>query len=236
MPVSEPLSADQRVGASDEVAAGCAAGRAVTRRSVLLAGASAVVAAGVPLPAWAGDAAGSAARRRFVYVGTYTAPGVPPGGTRPSKAVGIYVFRLNPQTGGLVPLPALTVPASNPSYLALNPSGTTLYCVHEDPVGQVSAFRVNPSTGGLTLLNTLPTEGENPTHLSVGVSGRYLFAANYSSGSYPVYLLRPDGGIDRRTDLFHGTGNGTGPNPDRQEAPHAHQILARNHNGTTYVF
>ena len=30
---------------------------------------------------------------RFVYVGTYTAPGVPPGGTHPSTAVGIYAFR-----------------------------------------------------------------------------------------------------------------------------------------------
>jgi 6-phosphogluconolactonase len=27
------------------------------------------------------------------------------------------------------------------------------------------------------------------------------------------------------TDIFLGAGNGTGPNPDRQEAPHAHQIL-----------
>jgi len=27
------------------------------------------------------------------------------------------------------------------------------------------------------------------------------------------------------TDIFLGAGNGTGPNPERQEAPHAHQIL-----------
>ena len=44
------------------------------------------------------------AEARFVYVGTYTAPGVPPGGTHPSTAVGIYVFRMDPDDGGLTPL------------------------------------------------------------------------------------------------------------------------------------
>src|SRR5262245_58375645 len=62
----------------------------------------------------------SPAEARFVYVGTYTAPGVPPGGTHPSTAVGIYVFRMDPADGGLTPLQ--TVPASNPSFLALDPA------------------------------------------------------------------------------------------------------------------
>ena len=41
----------------------------------------------------------SQAPARFVYVGTYTAPDVPPGGTHPSTAVGIYVFRMDSNDG-----------------------------------------------------------------------------------------------------------------------------------------
>src|SRR6202030_821481 len=63
------------------------------------------------------DSSPSRAQARFVYVGTYTAPGVPPGGTHPSIALGIYVFKLRPSDGDLTLLQI--VPAMNPSYLAL---------------------------------------------------------------------------------------------------------------------
>src|SRR5262249_15487705 len=69
----------------------------------------------------------SNAEARYVYVGTYTAPGVPPGGTHPSVAVGIYVFRMDPSDGSLTPVQI--VPASNPSFVALEPSLTHLYSV-----------------------------------------------------------------------------------------------------------
>ena len=212
----------------------------LTRRQVIpLLGASAIVAASPHTLAAAGQAPPRTPARgtgRLVYVGTYTAPGVPPGGTHPSTAVGIYAFRMRPHTGDLVPLPARTVTASNPSYLALDPSLTHLYCANEDQEGQLSAFRINPATGGLTLLNTVPANGAHTTHVSVHPSGRYLFAANYTSGNYPVHQLRPDGSIGRLTDTFQGIGNGTGPNAARQEAPHAHQILSRTDGGVNYVF
>src|SRR5882762_7440399 len=44
---------------------------------------------------------GRAAPSRYVYVGTYTAPHTAPGGTQPSTAKGIYVFKMNGRTGGL---------------------------------------------------------------------------------------------------------------------------------------
>jgi 6-phosphogluconolactonase len=160
---------------------------------------------------------------RFVYVGTYTAPDVPPGGTHPSTAVGIYVFRMDPYNGDLTPLQI--VPASNPSFLALDPSLTHLYSVNEDLAGRVSAYAINQANGTLTFLNTASADGAFTTHLSVHPSGQYLFAANYGSGNYPVFRIQADGSIGPMTDEFQGEGNGTGPNPDRQEAAHAHQIL-----------
>src|SRR4030095_14473785 len=129
----------------------------------------------------------SAASPRFVYVGTYTAPGVPPGGTHPSTAVGIYVFRLDPSDGGLTPLQI--VPASNPSFVALDPTLAHLYSVNEDLAGNVSAYTINPATGALTFLNTASADGEFTTHINVHPSGQYFYAANYGTGNFPVYRI-----------------------------------------------
>jgi 6-phosphogluconolactonase len=166
------------------------------------------------------------AKARFVYVGTYTFPGTAPGGTHQSQAKGIYVFRMKPSNGGLTPLhlqPFILAP--NPSYLALDPGLRHLYSVNEMTEGGVSAYVINQSNGTLTFLNSMPTNGKDTTHLSVQPSGQYLFAASYTSGDFQVFRINADGSIGDMTDNFQSVGNGTGPNPDRQEGPHAHQIL-----------
>ena len=91
---------------------------AVSRRQIFpLIGGAVVFAAAVPRSA-AGDQPGSfgkppGAKARFVYVGTYTFPGTAPGGTHQSQAQGIYVFRMNPNDGGLTPIQ--TAPIDNPA-------------------------------------------------------------------------------------------------------------------------
>jgi len=164
-----------------------------------------------------------AAKARFVYVGTYTFPGTAPGGTHQSQATGIYVFRMNPSNGGLTLLQVADTP--NPSYLALDPTLQHLYSVNEMTAGAVSAFALNQANGMLTLLNMMPTNGQDTTHLSVQPSGQFLFAASYTSGNFQVFLISGDGWIGNMTDNFQSVGYGTGPNPARQEGPHAHQIL-----------
>jgi 6-phosphogluconolactonase len=146
-----------------------------------------------------------------------------PGGTHPSVAVGIYVFRMDPNDGGLTPVQI--VPASNPSFVALDPSLTHLYSVNEDLAGRVSAYAVNQAAGTLSFLNTALASGSFTTHLSVHPSGGYVLAANYGTGNFPAFQILPNGSIGPMTALFQSVGNGTGPNPDRQEGPHAHQIL-----------
>jgi len=199
----------------------------LTRRQFLpLLGATAVAAATPSVVRAApGGVPGrpSVASARFVYVGTYTAPGVPPGGTHPSVAVGIYVFKLDPSDGGLTPLQI--VPASNPSFVALDPNLTHLYSVNEDDPGRVSAYAINSGNGGLTFLNSALANGQFTTHINVHPSGQYFYAANYGTGNFPVFRILANGSIGPRTDTFQSVGNGTGPNPARQEGPHAHQIL-----------
>ena len=165
----------------------------------------------------------STAKARFVYVGTYTFPGTAPGGTHQSQALGIYVFRMHPGTGGLTLLQVAQIP--NPSYLALDPTLRYVYSVNEMTDGAVSAFAINQSTGMLTFINMMATNGQDTTHLSVQPSGQFLFSASYTSGNFQVFPINSDGSIGAMTDNFQSVGNGTGPNPDRQEGPHAHQIL-----------
>src|SRR5262245_40996797 len=195
------------------------------RQSIPLLGATAALATGVPRLLAASKP--SDAQARFVYVGTYTFPGTPPGGTHQSTALGIYVFEMDPSDGGLRLLQV--VPASNPSFVALDPTQTHLYSVNEDLVGHVSAYAINPADGTLSFLNMASANGAFTTHISVQPSGQFVFAANYGNlafpGSFPVYRILANGSIGAMTDIFLGTGNGTGPNPARQEAPHAHQIL-----------
>jgi 6-phosphogluconolactonase len=201
----------------------------LSRRQLLplLGGAVALVA--VAPHSTAADPAGRfgkppAAKGRFVYVGTYTFPGTAPGGTHQSQAKGIYVFRMNPSDGGLRLLQVVEIP--NPSYLALDPPLRHLYSVNEMTDGGVSAYVINQANGMLTPLNTLvPTNGQDTTHLSVQPSGQYLFAASYTSGNFQVFRILADGSIGAMTENFQSIGNGTGPNPARQEGPHAHQIL-----------
>jgi 6-phosphogluconolactonase len=200
----------------------------ITRRRVFpLVGATAASAIVLPrsLAAASSEPAEnpSGGKARFVYVGTYTAPGVPPGGTHPSTAVGIYVFKSRPSDGGLTLLQ--TVPAMNPSYLALDPTLQHLYSVNEMTDGHVSAYAVDQASGKLSPLNSMSANGKDTTHISVQPSGNYLFAANYTSGDFPVYRILSNGFIGPMTDLFQSVGNGSGPNPARQEGPHAHQII-----------
>jgi 6-phosphogluconolactonase len=156
-------------------------------------------------------------------VGTYTFPGVPPGGTHPSTALGIYVFRMDPNDGALTQLHI--VPASNPSFVALDPTQAHLYSVNEDLQGKVSAYAINPANGALTFLNTASRTANSPRTSTSIPSGQYFYAANYGTGNFPVYRISPTARSAPMTDEFQSVGNGTGPNPARQEGPHAHQIL-----------
>jgi 6-phosphogluconolactonase len=167
---------------------------------------------------------GDGAQERFVYVGTYTAPAVAPEGHQPSTARGIYVFKMR-ATDGHLELVQI-VPTDNPSYLALDPTQTHLYCVNqlsvEAAAGRVSAFSID-ATGRLTFLDAQSTHGSHPAHLSVHPSGRYLLASNYGEGDYPVHRILEDGSIGAQT--ADARGSGTGPDAERQGGPHAHQIV-----------
>jgi 6-phosphogluconolactonase len=153
----------------------------------------------------------------FVYVGTYTGP----------TSKGIYVFRFDSATGQATE-PVLAAETKNPSFLAAQPAGHFLYAVNEvsdfegKKSGAVSAFAIEVN-GNLKSLNEVPSQGSGPCHLSLDKTGKYVFVANYDSGSIAAFPIGSDGKLGQPTATIQHSGHG--PDPERQEGPHAHEIL-----------
>jgi 6-phosphogluconolactonase len=152
----------------------------------------------------------------FVYVGTYTGP----------TSQGIYVFRWGgaPRAGSI----ALAAGTVNPSFLAQDPSGRFLYAVNEvstyegQKSGAISSFSIDGRTGELEFLNQVSSKGTDPCYVTLDKTGKYVLVANYSSGTVAVFPRRPDGKLGEATAVVQHTGHG--PDLERQEGPHAHQI------------
>lgn len=149
---------------------------------------------------------------RPLLLGTYTSEAG--GGT------GIGTAAYDTATGAITPGPVITG-VDNPSYLALHPSGTTVYAVAEQEAGAVTAVSIAPD-GTYEVLGSRPTGGSGTTHLSVHPSGRWLLSANYGSGSVAVHPIAEGGALGERTDLVTHSSPPPGPG---QGGPHAHQIV-----------
>ena len=158
-----------------------------------------------------------ASHESFVYVGTYT------GG----ESRGIYLFRMNQETGELTS-EGLAGETMNPSFLALHPNGRYLYSVNEisgfggKPTGVVSAFSVTPTTGMLNFLNPKASGGGGPCHLVVDAEGNHVLVANYGGGSVEVLPILESGQVGDPTSFVQHEGSSV--NSERQTCPHAHGI------------
>jgi 6-phosphogluconolactonase len=155
-------------------------------------------------------ATGLAADATF-YIGTYTKPG---------KSKGVYVSKLNTDTGKLGPV-ELAGEARSPSFVALSPGNKFLYASIEAGGGAVQAFAVKPD-GKLTALNQQSTGGDGTCHVWVDATGNNVLAANYGGGSIAGFRVKDDGSLGERSAFVQFTG--TGPNKGRQEKPHGHAI------------
>ncbi len=178
-------------------------------------------------------------RSVFAYVGTYSSPQGPEGGT--GKGKGIYLFEMDTATGILTQR-EIFLNDSNPSWLAFDPSRAHLYSANETQdyrgtsSGSVSAYEIDRKSGHLTLLNTVSSRGAGPAHLSVHPSGRYVLVANYHGGTVAVLPIRPGGELGEATEVKEDTGV-IGPSRaasappgsfaiSGHDLPHAHMIQA----------
>ncbi len=165
-------------------------------------------------------------RELLLYVGTYT----------DGRSGGIYLYRLDLSDGSLERTGAIA--ARDPSYLTLDPRGRFLYSVNEvedfggAKSGAVSAFAVERKTGVLRLLNQRASKGGAPCYVTTSKSGRFVLVANYSGGNVAVLPVLADGSLGEAVDVKQWAGSG--PNRERQEAPHAHSVLLERGNRFAY--
>jgi 6-phosphogluconolactonase len=88
--------------------------------------------------------------------------------------------------------------------------------------GVVSAFAIDPATGDLDLLDRQGSAGAGPCHLVVDPAGRNVLVANYGGGTVAVLPVGTDGRLGPASSVR--AHEGSGPNAQRQERPHAHGI------------
>src|SRR6266849_3676738 len=173
-----------------------------------------------------GSADQPAANRKYlVFVGTYTTK---------TESRGIYGYEFDADTGKLTPK-GVAAEARDPSWVTVHPSGKFLYAANEaGKSSTVSAFTLDAKSGKLALLNQIPSLGEDPCYLSFDKTGKYVLVANYSSGTVAVFPILADGRLGEHTALVKDQG-ATGPNKERQEAPHAHWIEVSSDNRFAFV-
>ncbi|MBI3477529.1 MAG: lactonase family protein [Acidobacteria bacterium] len=153
----------------------------------------------------------------LVYVGTYTG----------QESKGIYAFRFDPASGKSTPI-ELVAETTNPSFLAIDPSHHYLYAANEvgdykgEKSGGISAFAIDHKTGKLTFLNEVSSHGADPCHITLDKSGKHLLVANYTGGSVASFPVLADGKLGEPSAVVQHSGHG--PNAERQEGPHAHEI------------
>lgn len=150
-----------------------------------------------------------------VFIGSFTSAG----------GRGIIAATVDTGTGALTEVGA-TDALADPSYLTITPDGSVLYAVSEGEEGAAGAFEAAPRASGGTSAPRLMGEpvavrGSGPTHLTLAAG--HLVTANYGSGSVTVLPVRPDGTLGAAAGILQH--EGTGPDPDRQEGPHAHQVV-----------
>lgn len=160
----------------------------------------------------------------LAFVGTYT---------NKTGSKGIYAFDFDSASGKLT-AKGVAAETPDPSWVVIHPTGKFAYVANEaGKKSAITAFSMDANSAKLTQLNQLAALGEDPCHLSFDKTAKYLFVANYSSGNVVVFPILPDGSLGEHTALVQH--HGSGPNEERQGAPHAHWIEASPDNRFVFV-
>ncbi|MEE1755366.1 lactonase family protein [Streptomyces sp. SP18CS02] len=143
------------------------------------------------------------------FIGSFTSAG----------GRGVVAADVDRETGALT-VTGATDAVADPSFLAPATDRAVLYAVSETEAGAVAAFDTSGPAPRL-IGAPVPVRGAGPAHLTIA-SGHVL-TADYGSGGVTVLPLGPDGVPRAATDALRH--RGSGPDPDRQAGPHAHQVL-----------
>jgi 6-phosphogluconolactonase len=155
-------------------------------------------------------------RFRFL-TGSYTEEDLFPG----SRGEGIRIWELDSTDGSIASLSTFSE-VSNSSWVAVDPTGFRVAVASEHVGGRskVCLVEVNPD-GSLNLTHTVPA-GDATCHIAFSPDGNLLASAAYMGGEVQLMQIEKGRFIGQPATWSY---EGSGPNPGRQEAPHAHHVL-----------
>lgn len=152
----------------------------------------------------------ASAQKITLLVGTYT---------NSCDSKGLYAFDYYPTSGTAVQRSS-TDGVVNPSFLTYDPAGF-VYSVNENGAdSKASAFSFDKTTATFRFLGSQPTNGADPCYILA--DDKNVITANYSGGSLTVYRRNADGTLSAPAQVIPHRGRG--PNPQRQEKSHIHQV------------
>ena len=153
---------------------------------------------------------------RNVLIGGFTAEG---GGSASgvrsllNKAGGTGTVTLDEQP---------TLAMSSPSHLVGHPARPWAFAVSEGTPSTLASLEIDWE-GKLQVLSSVATGGDGACHVALSHDGRFVLVAHYISGSIASFAIGEDGRLSEKIDLLQF--DGSGPNSERQESAHAHQVV-----------
>ena len=154
------------------------------------------------------------------------------------KGEGIYVFRLNNETGALTKLSVLRG-EPNPTFLAIDRTKRYLYAANELKsyssleTGAFSSYAIDAENGVLSLLNRRISGGTDPAFITINDENTYALICNYMSGSSGMLPLEKDGSLGKLTCFLQHKGSSV--DIVRQTGPHAHGFILDKENNRGFV-
>lgn len=121
--------------------------------------------------------------------------------------------------------------AANASFGAYSSRFDLQYLVDERDDGMLGIFR--RENAAWTRLGQVTTGGSAPCHVALDATQSCVAVANYASGSVALYQLDASG-MPVSPPIVYAN-SGSGPNPDRQQSPHAHWVGFGPDNRTVYA-
>ncbi|MGC5797070.1 lactonase family protein [Sphingomonas sp. NFX23] len=142
---------------------------------------------------------------KFLWIGTYAGGG----------GMGLYPLD---QIGTLA---APYADARNASFGTYSSRFDLHYLVDEQDDGALGVHRRTAS--GWVRLAHVPVGGAASCHVALDRTQSCVSVANYASGSVSLFRLDPRSGLPVGQPIVHAN-DGSGPDPERQQSPHAHWV------------
>ena len=155
-----------------------------------------------------------------LVVGTYS---VEPAGDAPDAGTGLRVLVLEREPGAAEYVGVGHEVLASPTWVEPHPTRPWLLSVGETDPSEVVCSRLDDD-GGLTVLGRCATGGDSACHLSLSGNGRWVVVAHYGSGTVETFALDDEGRLQGPVGRYALSGP-TGPDAQRQDRSHAHQVV-----------